>query len=116
MLFTKSKDEITFEDVKTFCEYHAEDEDVEYKQLIVHVGYEQQITKNIPKVIASFANTYGGICLIGVEANQVDNRVTDIISVFIELSRQLFWAFDLPDRVSKSEELLSLIEGWYSQL
>lgn len=69
MLFTKPKDDITYEDVKTFCEYHAEG---------VHVEYKQQITKNIPKVIASFANTYGGICLIGVEANQVDNRITAI--------------------------------------
>ena len=56
-------DEITFEDVKSFCQVSAESVRVEYKKEIRH----------IPKIVSSFSNTYGGVFLIGVEADQTNN-------------------------------------------
>ena len=67
-MFTKPIDEITFEDVETFCKECPEGVRVEYKTVI----------KYIPKIVSSFANTHGGIFLIGVEADQTNNRVTTI--------------------------------------
>lgn len=63
-MFTKSKDEITFADVEDFCREFPEDVRVEYKQEI----------KDIPKIVSSFANTLGGIFIIGVEADQINNK------------------------------------------
>ena len=62
-MFTKPIDEITFEDVQSFCEEWGEGVRVEYKKEIRH----------IPKIVSSFANTHGGIFLIGVEADQTNN-------------------------------------------
>ena len=47
-MFTKPIDEITFEDVKSFCQVSAESVRVEYKKEIRH----------IPKIVSSFSNTY----------------------------------------------------------
>ena len=65
-MLTKSIDEITFEDVETFCKEYPEGEQAEYKR---------EITGSIPKIVSSFANTSGGIFIIGVEADKTDNRV-----------------------------------------
>ena len=65
-MFTKPIDEITFEDVESFCKEWSESVRVEYKR-------ELNVKKHIPKVVSSFANTYGGIFLIGVEADN-DNQ------------------------------------------
>ena len=62
-MFTKPIDEITFEDVESFCKERSEGVRVEYKQKIAH----------IPKIVSSFANTYGGIFLIGVETDETTN-------------------------------------------
>ena len=62
-MFTKPMDEITYQDVESFCQQWSEGVRVEYKQKIVHV----------PKIVPSFANTYGGIYLIGVEADNTTN-------------------------------------------
>ena len=67
-MFTKSKDEITFEDVKTFCKGWSEGVRVEYKRQI-------EVKKHIPKIVSSFANTLGGIFLIGVETDKTKNEV-----------------------------------------
>ena len=67
-MFTKSLDEITFEDVETFCHKLPEGVRVEYKQEI----------KDVPKIVSSFANTLGGIYIIGVVADKKDNRATSI--------------------------------------
>ena len=64
-MFNLSKDEITFEVVENFCREWPEGVRVEYKQEI----------KDIPKIVSSFANTQGGIYIIGVKANQTDNKV-----------------------------------------
>ena len=65
-MFTKPIDEITFEDVKTFCQEWAEGVRVEYK-------HEIKVNTHIPKIVSSFANTHGGIFLIGVEADKTTN-------------------------------------------
>ena len=67
-MFTKPIDEITFEDVESFCKEWAEGVRVEYKSQL-------NIKKQIPKIVSSFANTLGGIFLIGVEANKTKNEV-----------------------------------------
>lgn len=64
-MFNLSKEEITFEVIEDFCREWQEGVRVEYKQEI----------KDIPKIVSSFANTQGGVFIIGVEANQTDNRV-----------------------------------------
>ena len=68
-MFTKPIDEITFEDVESFCEQWAEGVRVEYKSEI------EEVKGKIPKIVSSFANTYGGVFLIGVEADQTKNEV-----------------------------------------
>ena len=67
-MYTKSMDEITFEDVENFCDAESEGPRVEYKQEV----------KDIPKIVSSFANTHGGIYIIGVVAEKKNNRVTSI--------------------------------------
>ena len=65
MLFSKPFHEITFQDVTEFCENWPEGVRVEYKDGVVQ----------IPKVVSSFANTQGGIWVIGVTADKATNRV-----------------------------------------
>ena len=65
-MFNLSKDEITFEKVKEFCEEWQEGVRVEYKS---------QIHKAMPKTLSSFANTQGGILIIGVETDKTHNKV-----------------------------------------
>ena len=67
-MFTKSLDAITFEDVNTFCREQPEGVRVEYKRQI-------DTKKHIPKMVSAFANTFGGIFLIGVESEQTKNEV-----------------------------------------
>ena len=65
-MFTKPIDEITFEDVQSFCEEWGEGVRVEYKS-------ELNVKNHIPKVVSSFANTYGGIFLIGITTDKTTN-------------------------------------------
>ena len=64
-MFNLSKEEITFDDVEAFCSKWQEGIRVEYKQ---------EITKNVPKIVSSFANTQGGIFIIGIKENEPDNE------------------------------------------
>ena len=64
-MFTKLANEIDFNDIETFCREWAEGVRVEYKSDIAH----------IPKIISSFANTQGGIFIIGVDADKECNKV-----------------------------------------
>ena len=66
-MFTKPADEINFSDIKTFCEGYSEGVRVEYKREI------SQIRKHVPKIVSSFANTQGGILLIGAETDERNN-------------------------------------------
>ena len=62
-MFTKLAADITFSDIEEFCQKFSEGVRVEYKREIQH----------IPKIVSSFANTMGGIFVIGVETDQ-NNR------------------------------------------
>ena len=63
-MFHTRIDQIVYEDVEAFCKAFPEGVRVEYKQ---------EPGNNIPKVISSFANTVGGIWVIGVETDKVTN-------------------------------------------
>ena len=65
-MFTKPIDEITFEDVQSFCEERGEGVRVEYKS-------ELNVKNHIPKIVSSFANTYGGIFLVGIKTDKTTN-------------------------------------------
>ena len=65
-MFNLSEDEITFEKVEEFCREWQEGVRVEYKS---------QIHKAMPKTLSSFANTQGGVLIIGVEADKTHNKV-----------------------------------------
>lgn len=67
-MFTKLESDITFSDIKAFCDEYREGVRVEYKQEIKH----------IPKIVSSFANTQGGIFIIGVETDNETNKVIAI--------------------------------------
>lgn len=62
MLFTKPANEITFADVENFCREFGEGVRVEYKREVKH----------IPKVVSAFANTHGGIFIIGAETDEAN--------------------------------------------
>ena len=68
-MFTKPIDEITFDDVESFCKEWPEGVRVEYKREV------KEIKGKIPKIVSSFANFYGGIFFIGVEADKTKNEV-----------------------------------------
>ena len=67
-MFTKPPNEIEFSDIKEFCSEFGEGVRVEYKQEIKH----------IPKIVSSFANTLGGIFIIGAETDKQTNKVIAI--------------------------------------
>ena len=64
-MFTKLASDITFSDIEDFCREFSEGVRVEYKRDI-------DIKKHIPKIVSSFANTSGGIFLIGVETDSTN--------------------------------------------
>ena len=64
MLYIKPINEITYHDVVGFClEGHPEGFILEYKR-----DFDGLTNDNLAKTIAAFANTYGGILIIGVNA------------------------------------------------
>jgi len=67
-MFTKFMNEITFSDVEDFCREFGEGVRVEYKLEVKH----------IPKIVSSFANTQGGIFIIGAETDKTTNKVNSI--------------------------------------
>ena len=71
-MFTKTIDEITFEDVESFCEEWPEGVRVKYKRKT------DEIKGKIPVIVSSFGNTLGGFFFIGVEADKTKNKVIAI--------------------------------------
>lgn len=67
-MFTKSRTDITFSDAEDFCREFGEGVRVEYKREI----------KDIPKIISSFANTVGGIYIIGAKTNSTNQVIFPI--------------------------------------
>jgi len=68
-MFTKPLSQIEYSDVVAFCAAFKEGVRVEYKS---------EMIKDFPKVISAFANTLGGIIIIGVETDKVQNKVISI--------------------------------------
>lgn len=66
-MFTKPLSQAEYSDVVNFCNTFGEDVRVEYKS---------EMIENIPKTISAFANTLGGIIVIGAETDKVQNKVT----------------------------------------
>ncbi len=69
-MFTKSVADLEFSDVESFCKRFGEGVRVEYKQSIPKKG--------IPRTISSFANTLGGILILGVKANEDNTAILPI--------------------------------------
>ena len=69
-MFTKLANEIDFNDIEAFCREWGEGVRVEYKREIT--------PKTLPKIISSFANTQGGIFIIGVETDENSRAKLDI--------------------------------------
>src|SRR6266496_1301702 len=65
-MFNRRLSEITFADVEQFCKEWPEGIRVEYKR---------QLIDNIPKTVSAFANSLGGILIMGVSTNATTNRV-----------------------------------------
>jgi hypothetical protein len=63
MLFPKPISDLAFEDVEEFCQRFKENVRVEYKST-----FDDSVKKKLPKVLTSFANSYGGILIIGINA------------------------------------------------
>ena len=66
-MFTKPASGIEFDDIEAFCQEWGEGVRVEYKREITR--------ESLPKIISAFANTQGGILIIGVEADKKRNKV-----------------------------------------
>lgn len=65
MLYTKQIEQITWEDILEFCNQKIPEGTT--------LDYKQDFPKNLHKTIAAFANTIGGIILIGIEEDD-DNK------------------------------------------
>lgn len=63
MLFSKPIADLKFGDVEEFCRRFREDVRVEYKST-----FDDNVRKKLPRVLSSFANSYGGILIVGVNA------------------------------------------------
>jgi predicted HTH transcriptional regulator len=59
MLFSKPIDQITYQDIETFCGKAMTEG--------VSLDYKENIPKELERTISAFANTYGGLILIGIE-------------------------------------------------
>ena len=104
MLFTKPQNEITFADVKGFCREFGEGVRVEYKREIKH----------IPKIVSSFANTHGGVFVIGAETNEygVVYQRTELHQETASNSEQ---RLDFSDFLSKISNQVSLARCFYEK-
>lgn len=64
-LWSKATSEISFDDIDTFCREGTPEG--------VRLDYKVDIPNDLAKTIAAFANTIGGLILLGVDADQTTN-------------------------------------------
>lgn len=70
MLFTKSIHQIEKPDIEQFCKEFPEGQRVEYKSTL-----DANVMAKIPKIVSSFANTLGGVLIIGADTRgTADNK------------------------------------------
>jgi hypothetical protein len=71
-LFTLEKSKVDFKEIKSFCDQQLSEG--------LRIEYKRDFPKNedLAKSVCAFANTEGGLILIGVEANKESNIPTDI--------------------------------------
>lgn len=79
MLYTKDINSIEYDDIRLFCNRRLPEG--------TRVDYKADFPKDLAKLIAAFANTEGGIVLIGVKTDQ-SNRPSDICGVKFESGLQ----------------------------
>ncbi len=77
-LFTLEKSKVDYKEVKSFCDQQISEG--------LRIEYKRDFPKNeaLSKSVCAFANTEGGIILIGVEADKKSNVPTDIPGISIE--------------------------------
>ena len=68
-MFTKPVTDLKFSDVESFCKICGEGVRVEYKG---------EIPNNLPKTISAFANTLGGILILGVKTDENNRAIFPI--------------------------------------
>jgi hypothetical protein len=64
MLFQKPISNLEHQDVEEFCARFSENIRVEYKST-----FDQNVKKKLPRAISAFANAYGGVLIVGVNAS-----------------------------------------------
>lgn len=72
-LFTKSMGSIEFEDVRAFFDMNLREG--------LRIDYKSDFPSDLAKIVIAFANTAGGIILIGIRANRQTNRPEEIVGV-----------------------------------
>ena len=74
-MFTKPMDQLNYADIDEFCQDFPEGERVEYTEVMPTGGKK---TKNIPTLVSAFANTSGGILIIGVKTDENNKAILPI--------------------------------------
>lgn len=72
----------TANDIRAFCRQFSEGIRVEYKST-----FDENVRRHLPKVLSSFANSLGGVLIVGIEAP--DGRPTEPIQGFVTPAEEL---------------------------
>jgi predicted HTH transcriptional regulator len=64
MLFSKPISDLTHADIEEFCQRFREGLRVEYKS-----SFDASVKNKLSRVVSSFANSYGGILIVGVNSD-----------------------------------------------
>ena len=73
MIYTKPANEITWDDIESFCQQGIPEG--------AYLDYKQDFPKDLAKVIAAMANTFGGIVLIGIEEDDENKPITPVTGI-----------------------------------
>jgi len=73
MLYIKQRDQITWDDVQSFCEQGISERG--------HLDYKKDFPAHLERIIAAMANTHGGIILIGVDENHENRPILPVVGI-----------------------------------
>jgi len=76
MIFSKSINELNIDDIRIFCEKGIKEG--------FTLDYKEDFPNNLEKTICAFANTFGGVILLGVEENQEGKPIMPIKGIDFE--------------------------------